>query len=38
MLALGDISTILNDIDKNHAVSVVKHDYESKVKVKVSWQ
>ena len=34
MLALGDISTVLNDIDENHAVSVVKHDYESKVKVK----
>ena len=34
MLAIGDIGTILNDIDKNHAVSVVKHDYESKVKVK----
>ena len=34
MLALGDISTILDDIDENHAVSVVQHDYESKVKVK----
>ena len=34
MLALGDISTVLNDIDEKHAVSVVKHDYESKVKVK----
>ena len=34
MLALGDISKVLNDIDENHAVSVVKHDYESKVKVK----
>ncbi len=34
MLALRDISVILNDIDKNKAVSVVKHDYESKVKVK----
>ena len=34
MLALGDISTVLNDIDETHAVSVVKHDYESKVKVK----
>ena len=34
MLALGDISAILEDIDENHAVSVVKHDYESKVKVK----
>ena len=34
MLALGDISTILNDIDESHAVSVVQHDYESKVKVK----
>ena len=34
MLALGDISTVLKDIDENHAVSVVKHDYESKVKVK----
>ncbi len=34
MLALGDISAVLNDIDENHAVSVVKHDYESKVKVK----
>ena len=34
MLALGDISTVLNDIDENHAVSVVKHDYESKVKIK----
>ena len=34
MLALGDISAILNDIDENHAVSVVQHDYESKVKVK----
>ena len=34
MLALGDISAILDDIDENHAVSVVKHDYESKVKVK----
>ncbi len=34
MLALGDISTVLEDIDENHAVSVVKHDYESKVKVK----
>ena len=34
MLALGDISTILDDINENHAVSVVQHDYESKVKVK----
>ena len=34
MLALGDISSVLNDIDENHALSVVKHDYESKVKVK----
>ena len=34
MLALGDISNILNDIDESHAVSVVQHDYESKVKVK----
>ena len=34
MLALGDISTVLDDIDDSHAVSVVKHDYESKVKVK----
>ena len=34
MLALGDISTVLSDVDENHAVSVVKHDYESKVKVK----
>ena len=34
MLALGDISAVLNDVDENHAVSVVKHDYESKVKVK----
>ena len=34
MLALGDISAILDDIDENHAVSVVQHDYESKVKVK----
>ena len=34
MLALGDISAILDEIDDNHAVSVVKHDYESKVKVK----
>ena len=34
MLALGDISTVLNDIDEKHAVSLVKHDYESKVKVK----
>ena len=34
MLALGDISTVLNEIDEKHAVSVVKHDYESKVKVK----
>ena len=34
MLALGDISTVLDDVDKKHAVSVVKHDYESKVKVK----
>ena len=34
MLALGDISTVLNDINESHAVSVVKHDYESKVKVK----
>ena len=34
MLALGDISKVLNDIDESHAVSVVKHDYESKVKVK----
>ena len=34
MLALGDISTVLNDIDERNAVSVVKHDYESKVKVK----
>ena len=34
MLALGDISTVLSDIDESHAVSVVKHDYESKVKVK----
>jgi lipopolysaccharide biosynthesis glycosyltransferase len=34
MLALGDISTVLNDIDEKHALSVVKHDYESKVKVK----
>ncbi len=34
MLALGDVSTISNDIDESHAVSVVQHDYESKVKVK----
>ena len=34
MLALGDISNVLDDIDDSHAVSVVKHDYESKVKVK----
>ena len=34
MLALGDISAVLKDIDKNHAVSVVKHNYVSKVKVK----
>ena len=34
MLALGYISTVLDDIDENHAVSVVKHDYESKVKIK----
>ena len=34
MLALGDISTVLEDIDEKHAVSVVQHDYESKVKVK----
>ena len=34
MLALGDISTVLNDIDEKHAVSVVKHDYKSKVEVK----
>ena len=34
MLALGDISAILSDINEKHAVSVVQHDYESKVKVK----
>ena len=34
MLALGDISSVLDEIDDSHAVSVVKHDYESKVKVK----
>ena len=34
MLALGDISAIQDDIEKNHAASVAKYDYALKVKVK----
>lgn len=34
MLLRGDICTVLEEIDEEHAVSVVKHDYESRVSVK----